>query len=106
MLQNYFTSAVRNLKHSNAYALIKVLALSLVIVGAIFIFILARKEAEKPPDLVVRNSSGMQLMVAEENTQPTLRIVLPSHPASDHTIEILFPEHVTVRKHERELIEK
>jgi hypothetical protein len=49
-------------------------------------------------DLVVRNGTGMQLMVAAENTQPTLRIVLPGHPTSDRSIEVLFPEHVTVRK--------
>jgi hypothetical protein len=40
----------------------------------------------------------MQLMVATENTQPTLRIVLPDHPTSDRSIEVVFPEHVTVRK--------
>src|SRR5215470_4552193 len=34
----------------------------------------------------VRNSVGMQLKVAEENAQPTLRIVLPGHPASDRAI--------------------
>ena len=39
----------------------------------------------------------MQLSVAEENTQPTLRIVLPGHPTTDRSIEILFPEHVTIR---------
>jgi hypothetical protein len=39
----------------------------------------------------------MQLMVAEENTQPTLRIVLPGQPTSDRAIEVIFPEHVTVR---------
>ena len=52
-----------------------------------------------PPTLPgsVRNSAGMQLMVAEENSQPTLRIVLPDHPTSDRAIEILFPEHLTVR---------
>jgi hypothetical protein len=48
-------------------------------------------------DLVVRNGAGMRLMVAEENTQPTLRIVLPGHPTSDRSIEVIFPEHVTVR---------
>ena len=53
--------------------------------------------SQVPPTLRVRNSVGMQLMVAEENTQPTLRIVLPGHPTSDRAIEILFPEHVTVR---------
>jgi hypothetical protein len=45
----------------------------------------------------VRNRAGMQLRVAEENTQPTLRIVLPGHPASDRAIEVIFPEHVTIR---------
>ncbi len=54
--------------------------------------------ADGPQDFVVRNSVGMQLMVAEENTQPTLRIVLPGHPTSDRAIEIIFPEHVTVRQ--------
>src|SRR5262249_31847366 len=49
------------------------------------------------PSMSVRNSVGMQLRVAEENKQPTLRIVLPGHPNSDRAIEILFPEHVTVR---------
>ena len=49
-------------------------------------------------DLVVRNGAGMQLMVAEENTQPTLRIILPGRPTSDRSIEVLFPEHVTVRR--------
>jgi hypothetical protein len=39
----------------------------------------------------------MQLSVAEENTYPTLRIVLPGHPTSDRAIEVIFPEHVTVR---------
>lgn len=46
----------------------------------------------------VRNSAGMQLKVAEQNTQPTLRIVLPGYPPSDRAIEVIFPEHVTVRQ--------
>ena len=45
----------------------------------------------------IRNNVGMQLKVAEENTQPTLRIVLQGHPTSDRAIEIIFPEHVTIR---------
>lgn len=49
------------------------------------------------PSESVRNSIGMQLRVAEQNTQPTLRIVLPGHPTSDRAIEIIFPEHLTVR---------
>src|SRR3954469_11515864 len=50
-------------------------------------------------DLVVVNKSGMQLMVVEENTSPTLRVVLPGQPSTDRSIEIIFPEHVTVREH-------
>jgi len=46
----------------------------------------------------VQNASGMRLVVASDNTCPTLRIILPGHPDSDRTIEVLFPEHVTVRK--------
>jgi hypothetical protein len=53
---------------------------------------------DRQQDVIVRNSVGMRLLVAEENTQPTLRIVLPDHPASDRAIEIIFPEHVTVRQ--------
>jgi hypothetical protein len=48
---------------------------------------------------VISNENGLRLLVAEENTQPTVRIVLPGKPLSDQTIEVLFPEHVTVRKH-------
>lgn len=88
MLRNYFKNSLRNLKRSKAYALIAC---------TMFIFIMAKKEADEYQDLVVRNSVGMQLMVAEENTYPTLRIVLPGHPTSDRAIEIIFPEHVTVR---------
>jgi len=51
---------------------------------------------QKPFEKII-NSAGMQLMIAEENTQPTLRIVLPGHATSDRTIEIIFPEHVTIR---------
>src|SRR5258705_181877 len=49
--------------------------------------------------LAIQNSAGLQLLVAMENTQPTLRIVLPGHLASDRTIEVLFPEHVTAVSH-------
>ena len=46
----------------------------------------------------VQNASGVRLMVANDNTCPTLRIILASRPDNDRTIEVLFPEHVTVRK--------
>lgn len=43
--------------------------------------------------------SGLRLLVGQENTLPTLKIVLPGEPTSSRGIEILFPEHVTVREH-------
>lgn len=46
----------------------------------------------------VQNASGMRLIVADENSYPTLRVVLPGHPDSDRTIEVIFPEHVTARQ--------
>jgi hypothetical protein len=46
----------------------------------------------------VRNTAGLQLLVASDHTSPVLRVVLPGRPASDRSIEILFPEHVTARK--------
>ena len=46
----------------------------------------------------VQNTSGVRLVVADENTDPTLRVILPGHSDSDKTIEVVFPEHVTVRQ--------
>jgi hypothetical protein len=46
----------------------------------------------------VQNKIGLRLLVAPENTQPTLRIVLPNRPHTDNSIEVIFPEHVTARK--------
>jgi hypothetical protein len=46
-----------------------------------------------------RNANGLRLMVAPQNTQPTLHVVLPDSPDTDPAIEIIFPEHVTTRKH-------
>ena len=46
----------------------------------------------------IQSSSGLRLLIADENTQPTLRIVLPGHPDSDRAIGVIFPEHVTARK--------
>jgi hypothetical protein len=47
----------------------------------------------------VNNEHGLQLLIVTENTQPTLRIVLPGHATSDRSIEVLFPEHVTAVQH-------
>lgn len=76
--------------------LLIVLSLVLAVSGLLLAF---HKEDATPTIESVRNKAGMQLMVAEENTQPTLRIVLPGHPTSDRAIEIIFPEHLTVRPH-------
>jgi hypothetical protein len=46
----------------------------------------------------IQNADGLRLLVADENRQPTLRIVLPGHTSTDRAIEVLFPEHVTARK--------
>jgi len=46
----------------------------------------------------VQNASGLRLAVANESTQPMLRIVLPGHPDTDRAIEVIFPEHVTARR--------
>ncbi len=51
------------------------------------------------PALRVKNSEGVQLVVDDDGTQPVLRIVVPGVPDSEHAIFVLFPEHVTVRKH-------
>jgi hypothetical protein len=43
----------------------------------------------------VETATGLRLLVADEHANPTLRIVLPGHAASDRAIEVIFPEHVT-----------
>jgi hypothetical protein len=47
----------------------------------------------------VQNADGLRMIVVAEHAQPTLRIVLPHRPDSDRTIEVIFPEHVTARRH-------
>lgn len=49
--------------------------------------------------LRLQNGSGLRLLVAAENTQPNLRILLPGSADTDRTINVLFPEHVTARRH-------
>jgi hypothetical protein len=51
---------------------------------------------QMPPP--IQNTDGLRLLVAPENTQPTLRIVLPDRPDTDSAIEVIFPEHVTANK--------
>ena len=47
----------------------------------------------------IENRSGLRLLVALENNQPSLRILLPGSADTDRTITVLFPEHVTARRH-------
>lgn len=45
----------------------------------------------------IRIPGGLAMLVVPENTQPALRLLRPGRRDSDRSIEILFPEHVTVR---------
>jgi hypothetical protein len=47
--------------------------------------------------LAVQNARGTRLVVADENSYPTLHILLPGYP-NDKSLEVIFPEHVTVRR--------
>jgi hypothetical protein len=46
----------------------------------------------------IQNVDGLRVMVAAENTQPSLRIVLSGHPDNDPAINVIFPEHVTAKR--------
>jgi hypothetical protein len=54
--------------------------------------------ATAQPPAPIHNASGLRLLVADEHTQPVLRIVLPGQPLTDRSIEVIFPEHVTARE--------
>lgn len=47
---------------------------------------------------VIENRAGVRMLVDSDVTQPTLRIVLPGHQLTENAIQVVFPEHVTVRK--------
>ena len=57
----------------------------------------ATPHAQEPG--IVQNSTGLRMLVARENAEPMLHIVLPGYPVSDRTIGVLFPEHVTAVRH-------
>lgn len=50
---------------------------------------------------VVDPQSGLRLLVATEDSCPTLRVLLPGEDAAKGGIVIVYPEHVTVREHEK-----
>jgi hypothetical protein len=58
----------------------------------------ATNDSDADIPLPIQNTAGLQLLVAREHTSPVLCVILPGRPTSDRSIEILFPEHVTVRK--------
>jgi hypothetical protein len=70
-----------------------------VLVALVLASIAAVRAAPAQDPGSIRNPAGLQVLVETENAQPTLRIVLPGHPASDRAIEVLFPEHVTAVRH-------
>jgi len=69
-----------------------------IILFAAVIF-LSGSEMRAQDNLRVERTNGLQMVVVKENTEPALRIILPGAQPSDSSVEILFPEHVTVRKH-------
>jgi hypothetical protein len=46
----------------------------------------------------VRNATGLRLLIANRDN-PALAIVLPGYSDSDRSIEVIFPEHVTAKRH-------
>lgn len=52
--------------------------------------------AQSPRPLT--SPSGLRLLVDPANADPTLRVVLPGRPETDTSMEVLVPEHVTVRR--------
>ena len=69
----------------------------LLIAGSLLAAECARAQAQGLPRL--QTPSGLRLFVDEANTAPTLRVVLPGLPDSDRSIVVVFPEHVTARRH-------
>lgn len=59
---------------------------------------MAAQTAMDVTHVIIGNRQGLRMLVDTDNTQPTLRIVLPGHPITDGAIEVVFPEHVTIRK--------
>lgn len=63
-----------------------------------FALLLCRTALHAQVPLEVRNAAGLRLLVTNKNS-PTLTIVLPGYPDSDRSIEVIFPEHVTAKRH-------
>jgi hypothetical protein len=72
-------------------------ACTLCILAAICLAVTCRGQAS----FIVQNAAGVRLSVAEENTQPALRVTVPGPSPAECTFEILFPEHVTGKPQDR-----
>lgn len=81
------------------------LTAALCLIGVVCVFAPAPPLSGQDP-ISVRNADGLQLLVAAENSQPSLRIVLPGDATSDRSIEVLFPEHVTAVRRGRSAAEQ
>jgi hypothetical protein len=58
-------------------------------------------QCRRQASAVIQNAAGVRLSVAEENTQPVLRVTVPGPLPAERTFNILFPEHVTGRPQDR-----
>jgi hypothetical protein len=66
--------------------------------AAVLATLCASQSSAQTP-VVVDRRPGLQLIVVEENTLPTLKILLPGEAVSSQGVLVVFPEHVTVREH-------
>lgn len=66
---------------------------------ALFALVAGACQSVEQPSLPapIQNVAGLRMMVARENLDPTLQVILPNRPDTDKSIEVIFPEHVTVR---------
>jgi hypothetical protein len=86
-------------------------AMKTIGVGALFLCLLSalacnrtsRSEASlkrsTADELEVANPSGLNMRVAEEDSDPTLWLNVPDEASGQDAVLILLPEHVTVHKH-------
>ena len=76
-------------------------ACTLSLLAAICFAVQCRRQASG----AIQNSAGVRLAIADENTQPALRVTVPGLSPAERTFEILFPEHVTGRVQGRAVVE-
>ena len=54
----------------------------------------------------ITNTAGLRLVVDADNARPVLRVLLPGKSESDRSIEVIFPEHVSGRRHAQADVEQ